>query len=75
MLSCLEVRPVRCLYCGIKLKIAEKAKVIRHCCPECSVRIEYEGRHEALIRAEDRNRSALAGNSRRLATVASMKSS
>lgn len=63
---------MRCLYCGIKLKIAEKAQVIKHC-PECSMRIEHEGRQEAALRGEDANRSAHAGNSRSLAAFASMK--
>jgi hypothetical protein len=40
---------MRCLYCGIRLKIAETAQPIKHC-PECSMRIEYERRNEALFR-------------------------
>ncbi|HEY0321283.1 MAG TPA: hypothetical protein VGC66_10035 [Pyrinomonadaceae bacterium] len=63
---------MRCLYCGIKLKIAEKAFVIRHC-PECSVRIECESSQEAILRAEDRNRSADASSGRRRAAFALMK--
>lgn len=41
---------MRCLYCGIKLKIAGKAKAISHC-PECSMRIECEGVREIKFRA------------------------
>lgn len=44
-----EIGQMRCLYCGIKLKIAKQAKVIRHC-PECSLRIECEGAQETLLR-------------------------
>jgi DNA-directed RNA polymerase subunit RPC12/RpoP len=64
---------MRCLYCGIKLKIAEKAKKIEHC-PECSERIEYEGRREALLCAEDRSRSLQASSNRHFVATAAMKS-
>lgn len=40
---------MRCLYCGIKLKIAAKAKIIKHC-PECILRIESEGALETFLR-------------------------
>ena len=43
-----EVRRMRCLYCGIKLKIAREAKLIRHC-PECSTSIECESPQEARL--------------------------
>jgi DNA-directed RNA polymerase subunit RPC12/RpoP len=70
-----EVRPeVRCLYCGIRLKIAEGAKVIQHC-PECSMRIEYESRHSFALssRAEDRDKGARVVKERTRAAFASMK--
>jgi hypothetical protein len=35
---------MRCLYCGIRLKIAKQAQVIRYC-PECSMIVECEERH------------------------------
>ncbi|MBD0370112.1 MAG: hypothetical protein ICV60_04705 [Pyrinomonadaceae bacterium] len=64
---------MRCLYCGIRLKIAKHAKVIEHC-PECSLRMEQEGRQESrLLRAEDKNRSARAQTPRPLAAFAAMK--
>jgi hypothetical protein len=62
-LSFQEVRQMRCLYCGIRLKIAEKAKVIEHC-PECSKRLEHEDRRDPVLRLEDR--STEASNGRRL---------
>jgi hypothetical protein len=40
---------MRCLYCGIKLKIAKKAALIRHC-PECSMRLESDLMRESLLR-------------------------
>lgn len=65
---------MRCLYCGIRLKIAKRAKMIEHC-PECSVRIEHEGRQESgLLRAEDKNRGARAVGVRPLAAFVAMKS-
>ncbi|HKS29304.1 MAG TPA: hypothetical protein VJS44_15855 [Pyrinomonadaceae bacterium] len=42
---------MRCLNCGIRLKIAEKGQVIEHC-PECSMRAEYESRRD-FKRAQD----------------------
>jgi hypothetical protein len=62
---------MRCLYCGIRLKIAEKAKVIEHC-PECSKRLEHEDRRDSVLRVEDR--STEASNGRRLHAYASIKS-
>lgn len=63
---------MRCLYCGIRLKIAEKAKVIRHC-PECSLRIEHEGRPDTA-RAEDRSRRSRPADGHRFAVLAATKS-
>lgn len=59
---------MRCLYCGIRLKIAEKAKVIRHC-PECSLRIEHEGRPE-YARGEERKLMQPVDDSHRRAYAA-----
>lgn len=59
---------MRCLYCGIKLKIAGKAKQIEHC-PECSERIKYEGRREMPLRAQHRNMSAPTGSNRHFVAV------
>ena len=44
---------MRCLYCGIRLKITDKALLIEHC-PECSLRIECERPGEALAGAMER---------------------
>jgi hypothetical protein len=62
---------MRCLYCGIRLKIAKKAKVIQHC-PECSMRMEDEGRLN-LRRTEDRNRSLQAKDGRPMAAFAATR--
>jgi hypothetical protein len=64
---------MRCLCCGIRLKIAEKAKAIEHC-PECSVGVEYENRRDALLRAAITLSSVQANNKKRLAAFASLKS-
>jgi hypothetical protein len=55
---------MRCLYCGIRLKIAVEAQVIKYC-PECSLRAEREDRRALFIRAEKVNRSVNTGGERR----------
>ena len=62
---------MRCLYCGIRLKIAEKGQMIERC-PECSVRGEYEGGQDSLaaqrgsrsLRTDDGNRRALSASAK-----------
>ena len=54
---------MRCLYCGIRLKIVEKAQAIEYC-PECSVRIEHETSRAPLLRAAARASAQANGNSR-----------
>jgi DNA-directed RNA polymerase subunit RPC12/RpoP len=64
---------MRCLYCGIRLKIAEKGQVIEHC-PECSMRIEYENRRAARSKAENRSEMMLGRRERARVASAAMKS-
>jgi DNA-directed RNA polymerase subunit RPC12/RpoP len=64
---------MRCLYCEIKLKIAEKAKRIEHC-PECSEKIACEGRSAAAPSAQGGNASVREGSNRRVFAAVAMKS-
>ncbi|HEX8748552.1 MAG TPA: hypothetical protein VF717_15380 [Pyrinomonadaceae bacterium] len=63
---------MRCLYCGIRLKIAEKGQMIERC-PECSVRSDYESRWDSTA-AQQGRRSSQAGDGNRRALLAATKS-
>lgn len=62
---------MRCLYCGIRLKIAEKGQKIERC-PECSVRSEYESRRDSTASQQGR-RSMQAVEANRLPLSASAR--